>query len=261
MSASTFNAQAAAKFIADAHAAGRAYQNLEGALEPRSIADAYAVQEALRVLWEPIYGPVGGLKIATTTKVMQQLMGIDHPCGGMIYSRRIHASPYPLKLDDHQHVVVECELAVRVTRTLAKTAGPWTAQDVRAAVGEVMPAFELIEDRRADYKTTKATTLIADNAWNAGIVLGKPVSVPPEQELNGLKGRLVTPAGVKNGATDDPMGALAWVANLAADRGRPLSAGQVVITGSVVATLPIAAGETFTFEIDGLGRIEMTAKT
>ena len=72
--------------------------------------DAYLAQEALRGLWEPIWGPVAGLKIATTTKVMQALMGIDHPCGGMIYGRRIHASPYRLRLGDYQHCVIECEL-------------------------------------------------------------------------------------------------------------------------------------------------------
>ena len=54
-------------------------------------------------------------------------------------------------------------------------------------------------------------------------------------------------------------GALAWIANLAADRGRPLEAGQVVITGSVIPTLPIAPGETFRFELDGIGSVEMSA--
>ena len=55
-----------------------------------------------------------------------------------------------------------------------------------------------------------------------------------------------------------PMGALAWVANLAASRGLPLAAGQVVITGSLIPTLPIAAGETFSFTIDGIGAVRAT---
>ena len=157
------------------------------------------------------------------------------------------------------HVVVECELAVRDSETFSKRSTPWSREDVRRAVSTVMPAFELVEDRNAVYKETRALSLIADNAWNAGIVLGKAVQVPADLDLNGLKGRLANAAGTKEGATDDPMGALAWVANLAADRGKPLQAGQVVITGSIVATLPIAAGETFDFEIDGLGGIRMTA--
>lgn len=256
----SFDPAPAAGFIAAAHRDRAAFRNLPEDLAPQSVADAYAVQEALRAIWAPAYGPVAGLKIATTTKVMQQLMGIDRPCGGMIYKNRIHTSPYALGLGDYMHVVVECELAVRVDRTLYRREAPYTREDVRRAIGAVMPAFELIEDRNAVYKETRALSLIADNAWNAGIVLGAPVAVPAGMELNGLKARLTTGTSPKEGTTDDPMGALAWVVNLAADRGRPLEAGQVVITGSVVATLPIAAGETFEFEIEGLGRLRMTAK-
>ena len=255
-----FDPAAAARAIADAHASRQPFRNLSGALEPPTIADAYAVQEALRNLWEPIHGPIAGLKIAVTTKVMQELMGINHPCGGMIYASNVHASPYRLSLGRHMHVVAEFELAVRVGRTLAKKASPWTREEVRAEVIEAMAAFELIEDRNAIYKETRPATLIADNAWNAGIVLGKPVSVPMDRELDGLTGRLVMPSGVREGRTDDPMGALAWCVNLAADRGRPLEAGQVVITGSVIPTLAIAKGETFAFELDGIGSVEMTAE-
>ncbi|HRD78330.1 MAG TPA: hydratase, partial [Hyphomicrobiaceae bacterium] len=114
-----FNAAAAARVIADAHARRETYANLSGLLEPPTIADAYAVQEALLPLWGPTRGPIAGLKIATTTKVMQQLMGIDHPCGGMIYEGTVHSSPHELVLSQHMHVVVECELAVRLDRDLA----------------------------------------------------------------------------------------------------------------------------------------------
>jgi len=257
----SFDPAAAARFIAEAHAARQPYANLSGPLEPPTIAAAYDVQDELRKLWEPRHGPVAGLKIAVTTKVMQELMGIDHPCGGLIYADNIHASPHRLPMGRYMHVVLEFELAVRVGRTLEKKATPWSREEVRAEIVEVMPAFELIEDRNAVYKATRPVTLIADNAWNAGIVLGAPVSVPKPLELNGLVGRLTTPAGMREGRTDDPMGALAWCANLAADRGRPLEAGQVVITGSVIPTLPISVGETFSFELEGLGSIEITSTT
>lgn len=259
MTSTTFDPAAAARYIADAHAKRQIFTNLPEAIAPRTIADAYAAQEALRSLWEPLYGPVAGWKIAVTTKVMQDLMGIHHPCGGMIYTKRMHRSPLRLKLSDHMHVVVECELGVRLKSTLNGKSTPWTAAEVRREVAAVLPAYELIEDRNAVYKETSALSLIADAAWNAGVVLGEPVVVTPDRELNGLACRLETPSGIKTGVTDDPMGALAWVANLGIERGRPVQAGQVVITGSVVQTLPIAVGERFVFSIDTIGSIEMTA--
>ena len=113
-----------------------------------------------------------GRKIATTTKVMQQLMGIDHPCGGMIFASRVHRSPASIRKADFVNVRIECELAVRLGRDLPKEPQPYTRESVRRRRAEIMAAFELIEDRHADYKTCKALSLIADNAWNGGIVIG-----------------------------------------------------------------------------------------
>ena len=256
---SNYDPNAAARFIADAHTARSDYQNLTGALAPETIAQAYDAQEALRSLWEPIHGPVAGLKIATTTKVMQDLMGIDHPCGGMIYENRIHASPAALAAASFIHPMVECELAVRLAHDLPDEGSPYTAGDVRSAVGEAMAAFELIEDRNAVYKDCDARTLIADNSWNAGIVIGPATRPAADVELNGLGGRLTVNGEPKaEGPTDNPMGALAWVANLAVSRKRALKAGMIVITGSVVATLGIEPGDHFRFELDSIGATEMT---
>jgi 2-keto-4-pentenoate hydratase len=122
-----------------------------------------------------------------------------------------------------------------------------------------MAAFELIEDRKADYKSCKALSLIADNAWNGGIVLGAGTAPPAGSDLNGIAGSLSRNGGAElAGKTDDPMGALAWVANLAAERGRPLKAGMVVITGSVVPTIDIGIGERLDFALEGVGEVSMT---
>ena len=253
-----YDPKAAAQFIADAHEMRADFRNLPDELNPPTIADAYAGQAALAALWSEKYGAVAGRKIATTTKVMQDLMGIDHPCGGVIFEKRVHPSPMTLNAGDYIHVVVECELAVRLSRDLDGAAGSHTAASVRPAVGEVMAAFELIEDRNAVYKEADARTLIVDGSWNAGIVIGEALAVPPDMELNGVQGRLTVKGTLRDeGKTDDPMGALAWVANLAAEHGDPLRAGMIVITGSVVATLPIQPGEAFHFTLDGIGETRM----
>jgi 2-keto-4-pentenoate hydratase len=259
-----FNPNAAARFVAEAHRTRAAYCNLPDDLVPKTVDEAYAAQEALAELWAPRFGQVGGLKIATTTKIMQRLMGIDHPCGGMLFANRIFPSGKSIRRADYVNLVVECELAVRLDRDLPVRATPYSRGDARAAIGSVMAAFELIEDRNAVYTSTDALSLIADNAWNGGIVIGPETAPPPGHDLDGLTGKLWingdasgTPA--KTGTTDDPMGALAWVANLAAGRGRPLRAGQVVITGSVIPTLPIAPGDMFRFQLDSIGATEMTA--
>lgn len=249
----------AARFIDEAHKTGARYQNLPDALAPANVPEAYAGQAALVELWTPRLGPVAGLKIATTTKVMQALMGIDHPCMGTIFSSRIWTSPAEIRKADFVNVRIECELAVRLGRDLPKTSEPYTRESVRGAVKEVMTAFELIEDRFADYKATKALTLIVDNAWNGGIVIGPSKAVPADFELNGIQGTLKSNGKlVGEGKTDDPMGALAWLANQAVATNRPMTAGMVVITGSCIATLDIAPGERLDFALAGVGEVSGT---
>jgi 2-oxo-3-hexenedioate decarboxylase/2-keto-4-pentenoate hydratase len=255
-----FSAAAAARFIDEAHRTRAVYRNLPGDIAPGTVAEAYAAQEALAGLWEKRLGPVAGRKIATTTRIMQELMGIDHPCGGLIFASRIFHSPAFVRKDDYVNMRIECELAVRLGRDLPKQAEPYSRETARAAISEVMAAFELIEDRKAEYKTTSALSLIADNAWNGGIVIGPGMQLPAGLDLDGIAGTLQRdgkPAGT--GRTDDPLGALAWLANLAADRGRPLTAGMVVITGSVITTLDIAPGERLDLALDGVGAASMTA--
>jgi 2-keto-4-pentenoate hydratase len=254
-----FSPAEAARFIDEAHRTRARYQNLPDAIAPRTVAEAYAAQAALCQLWTPLIGPVAGLKIATTTRVMQELMGIDHPCMGTIFAARVYASPATIAKADYINVRIECELAVRLGRDLPKPTAPYTRESVREAVSDVMAAFELIEDRFADYKSSKALSLIADNAWNGGIVIGPARPLPAGLDLDGLAGVLRSDAReATTGRTDDPLGALAWLANQAAECGRPMTAGMVVITGSVIPTVDIAVGERLHFALDGIGATSLT---
>jgi 2-keto-4-pentenoate hydratase len=260
MSRAVSRAAEAARFIDEAHRTRTHYQNLPEAIAPGTVAEAYAAQAALCELWGPRLGPVAGLKIATTTRVMQELMGIDHPCMGTIFAARVYASPATIAKADYINVRIECELAVRLGRDLPQAGAPYAREGVRGAVSEVMAAFELIEDRFADYKSSNALSLIADNAWNGGIVLGPAIPLSANLDLDGIPGTLKRngkEAG--SGRTDDPLGALAWLANQAAECGRPMSAGMVVITGSVIPTVDIAPGERLDFALDGIGAASLAA--
>lgn len=255
-----FSPATAAHYVFEAHAARLPYQNLPSEIAPATVDQAYAAQEALAELLIPREGAVAGLKIAVATRVMQKLMGIDRPCGGMIFAHRIQVSPVELKLADYMNLVIEFELALRLGRDLPKLSTLWTAESVKPAIDAVMPAFELVEDRHAIYAGTNALSMIADNCWNAGVVLGAPVAYAPDRPLAGVAGRLAINGREEHGgSTDDPLATLAWVANLAAERGRPMNTGMVVITGSIIPTLPIRTGDRFVFSLDGLGSAEIAA--
>jgi len=246
-----------ARHMWQARRSGQDYANLPAQLRPASIAEAYAAQEAYWRLAEPVYGAVAGVKVATTTKVMQQLMGIDHPCGGAIFARTVRRSPTSVAKADFVHLRVECEIALLLAADLPAAGAPWTAQSVTPFVAGAMPAFELIEDRHAVYAETEATSMIVDNCWNGGVVVGALKAAAP-REVVGAKGRLtLNGAPSAEGNAEDPYATLAWLANLLAERQRDLNAGMVVITGSVVPTFSISAGDRVVFAVEGLGEVAM----
>jgi 2-keto-4-pentenoate hydratase len=248
---------AMAQWMWDARQRRAPYQNLPDELRPASIPEAYAGQETYYRLAEPVYGAVAGAKIATTTKVMQRLMGIDHPCGGAIFARTIHQSPAKLRAAEFVNLRVESEIALTLGRDLPAARAPWTRETVAPAVEDAMPAFELIEDRHADYAKTEAASLIVENCWNGGVVIGAAKAIPVAA-LTGVTGRLtIDGKAAGEGAAEDPGATLAWLANHLAERGRDLKAGMVVITGSLIATVSIARGQRAVFAVDGLGDVVM----
>jgi 2-keto-4-pentenoate hydratase len=244
---------AMAQHMWDARARRAPYRNLPDELKPASIAEAYAAQEAYYRLAEPVYGTLGGVKVATTTKVMQDLMGITHPCGGAIFSRTIHASPARIAKSDFVNLRIESEIALKLGAGLAVARAPWTAATVVPFVAGAMPAYELIEDRNAVYTETQAVSMIVENCWNGGVVIGapKPVAV---NDIVGIAGhQTLNGKPIGQGRSEDPFATLAWLANLLAERGRDLKAGMVVITGSLIPTFSVAPGDHAVFTVEGLG--------
>src|SRR5437764_8078870 len=102
--------------------------------------------------------------------------------------------------------------------------------------------------------------MIADNCWNAGVVLGRESPFDPSHSLDRVYGSVeIDGRASGEGRTEDPLGALAWVANLAVAHGRSLQPGMVVITGSIIPTFPVQPGNRVVFSIDGLGSTELVA--
>ena len=127
-----------------------------------------------------------------------------------------------------------------------------------------MPAFEIADDRNADYSTLAEhpLMLIADNAWNEGAVLGEPVQNWRDVDLAELRGAaFVDGKQIGEGHGRDVMGhpfeALAWLANNLASRGLGLWRSDVVITGSLVASRFAAPGEVLRFDAGALGAVDL----
>ena len=253
----------AASLIGSARLARRPLVSLPAECRPSDERDAYRVQEAVnRFLTTSGAGPLAGHKIGCTSPVMQAYLQIQNPCAGGVFANTMHHGIGTFRTADHVRLGVECEIAVQLSADLdGRRSGPGTRGGraaVADAVGAVMASIEVVDDRYADYRTIGTATLIADNFFNAGGVLGDAVGDWRRLDLASLTGRmLVNGREVGWGRGRDilghPLEALAWLMGNMASRGQALNRGDFVTLGSMVTTQWVGAGDTVRIEIDGLG--------
>ena len=254
---------AIARACLEMHRTRARYRPLDAAVRAAPLEDAYRVQDALhRLMAGAGRGEIAGWKIALTSKAMQQMSGVDQPAAGAIFSTVVHPSPARVDLAAYHHLGVEFEVAVRLGDALPASGEPWTRESVAGRVAACLPAFELIEDGDADYKTLDAFTLVAQNTWNGGVVLGAGVAAWRGVDLEAAVTRCWVndqPAG--EGKTGDALGhpfeAVAWLANLLNRRGRMLGRNMIVMTGSSITTKFPAPGDRVRFAIEGLGEVAL----
>lgn len=256
-------AERAARHLYDAHRDRRPYEALPDDISPATIDEAYDMQEAFQALLAPERGAIVGYKIALTTPVMQRMVGFDAPAAGAVFESGVHHSPASVSAADFGRLGAECEVAVRLNADLPASGAPYDRAGVAAAVGALMPAFELVDDRGADYGNLYFLGVAADNAWNAGVVLGQERSDWRSLDLENSQGAMTIngePAGEGYGrdVLGHPLDALAWLANVLAGRGRELKSGMLVMTGSIVSTKFLNPGDEAAFTFQGLGDIRLS---
>ncbi len=249
-----------ARQIFEANRRRERFRPLRGGDAPRSMEDAYRIQDEVHRLFEVEggLGPLGGHKIALTSRAVQELCGVDRPAYGAIFASVVQRSPAALQAADFMHLGLEFELAVAIGRDVPASGAPYDRASIAPYVEACTPAFELIEDRGADYGDLDAESILTDRCWCAGVVLGAPVrdwrdldlaAAPVELVWNGE----VVDRGVAGDSLGHPLEGLAWIANHLAARGRAMRQGDIVITGSALKTRFPAIGDAVTYRIAGLG--------
>ena len=254
----------AAKYLFDAHERRSPFAPLPPGLAPRTIAEAHEIQDAFVALRAQKLGGIAGYKLALTSPQMRRFVGVDEPQAGMMLESTLHRSPARVRAADYVRLIVEFEIAVQIADDLPAADKPFSRERVARAVGAVMPALELADDRNADYTTLARhpLELIADNCWNEGAVLGAPIEDWRAIDLAAVLG-VATINGNKVGegrggdAMGHPLDAVVWLADHLASIGRGLLRGDVVITGSIVTTKAVTAGDLVRFEVDSLGSVEL----
>jgi 2-oxo-3-hexenedioate decarboxylase/2-keto-4-pentenoate hydratase len=254
----------AAKRLAEQRLSLTPIEPLPHGQRPANEQEGYRVQQALnRLLSGSGMGAVAGHKIGCTTPVMQDFLGIPNPCAGEVFEKTVLYRSGRVPRHGFVRLGIECEIAVELGRDIYPQDAPFTRDSVANSVAGVMAAIEIVDDRYADYRILGVPTLIADDFFDAGCVLGDPVHDWRALDLTRISGATFIngiEVGRGTGALvmDHPFEALAWLARSRAMRGMGLRKGAFVLLGSVVETKWLQAGDEARVEIEGLGTLALS---
>lgn len=254
----------AAQRLFEAHQRREPFAPLPAELAPHTAEAAYAIQDAFVALRARERGAIAGYKIALSSAAMRRFVGVEHPQAGALFESTLLRTPAAVRATDYQRLIVEFEIAVQMAEDLPAADAPFSHEQVARAVGAVMPALELADDRNADYAelARHPFELIADNTWNEGVVLGCPLNEWHALDLAVARGWATINGrpvgeGVGGDAMGHPFDSVAWIANHLAAHRRGLLRSDIVITGSLITSKNARPGDLFRFSVEGLGEVEL----
>jgi len=228
------------------------------------MADAYAIQAALVARKLAAGRTIKGWKIGLTSKAMQDALKIDIPDSGILFDDMFFENGATIPGDRFIQTRIEAEIAF-VMKTDLK--GPDTTREqVLAATKYVCPALEILDTRivRIDPKTgsvRKIFDTISDNAANAGIVVGTERHDPSTTDLRWVgciarRNGEVEETGLGAGVLNDPVMAVAWLADRLAAYGQSIAAGDTVLSGSFIRPIEARSGDHFEADYGPFGTVE-----
>ena len=257
MTADTKAIQAVAARLRQAAETGNAIPPIRDELESGGIDAAYAVQQANTEHYLAQGRRLVGRKIGLTSKSVQKQLGVDSPDFGMLFADMAVADGEEVPLGKVLQPKAEAEVAFVLERDLMQEQVMLT--DLVSAVAYALPAIEIVGSRIENWNI-KLLDTVADNASSGLFVLGAE-----PRKLDGLDLRLCgmvmerrgEPVSVGAGAAclGHPLNAALWLARTMVSVGRPLKAGDIIMSGALGPMVPATAGDVLETRVNGLGSV------
>ncbi|MBP2293336.1 2-oxo-hept-4-ene-1,7-dioate hydratase [Azospirillum rugosum] len=228
-----------------------------------TIADSYRIQDGLVALKRAAGEVPTGWKIGLTSRAMQAALNIDTPDSGVLFNTMAFEDGATIPRGRFIQPRIEAELAFVLHTGLS---GPDTdVLDVLRATEYVVPALEILDTRiervcRDTGKTRTVCDTIADNAANAGYVLGGTPARPDRIDMRRAgaivsRNGVVEETGLGAGVLNHPARGVAWLVRRLAGMGQGVEPGEIILSGSFIRPIETGPAATVTADYGPLGTI------
>jgi len=198
-----------------------------------------------------------GWKVGFGAPLSMQKLQLNRPLIGFLTDKILLPSASTVSVKGWTKPALEPEVAVYMGKDLQARAD---IETTRSAIASLAPAFEVAD---LHFMPEDVEVILADNIFNRHVILGKADTSRVGGKLDGLIGYVshndedLTPVNDLEALTGDVIELVMHVANTLSVFGEKLRAGDVIITGSIVPPLSVAAGDSASYRLEPVGALSI----
>jgi 2-oxo-3-hexenedioate decarboxylase len=217
---------------------------------------AYALEQEIKKQHEASGHVVTGRKVGYANKAMWRILKLDTLVWAHMFDDTVHLAPQghcDMAIRHFRSARIEPEIVVKVSDP--KKEGPSGFEWI--ALG-----FEILDNPYPDWKFTPVD-FVAAWGLHAALIVGPTMAVThsnaetltnqlAEFKLSLMRNGELVEEGAGKNSLRSPALCVAELARAAAERGEPLRRGELISTGTLTNAQPIASGEEWRAELNGL---------
>jgi 2-keto-4-pentenoate hydratase len=201
-----------------------------------------------------------GRKIGLTSLAVQAQLGVDQPDFGILFADMAVAAGSSTSTVGLIQPKIEAEIAFGIGRDIVD---PGLAEEQLVdSIEWVAAALEIVDSRIADWRIGIAET-IADNASSGRFVIGEKRTMSSAIDLTecamtlSRNGR-VESTGKGRDCLGSPIISTLWLARKMIEVGRPLRAGEIILSGALGPMIAMRSGDIYFASVEGVGDVTVS---
>lgn len=236
---------------------------------PVDLDTAYEIQNAAIDLCAQ--RALGGWKVGRIPPAIEDTFGIDRLAGPIFADTIVHADSgavLDMPIFEGGFAAIEAEFVAVVDRDAPADKLVWSPEESLDMVADLRIGLEIASSPLATINDMGPPVVVADHGNNFGLVVGPSIKNWRTRSLDTMRCRtcinnLEVGTGGAFTLTGGFVRSVQFLLELAARRGRPLRAGDMIATGQTTGIHDVKVGETGTtdFGDDGMLSVSLVAAT
>jgi 2-keto-4-pentenoate hydratase len=225
---------------------------------PFPLAEGYDIADRIKAARLARGERIAGRKIGFTNRRIWPLYGVDGPIWGWIYDTTLHTIPADGAIPVPKQALPRIEPEIAFHFRTAPRAGMSVAE-IAGCIDWLCHGIEIVTSPYPDWRFSAADSVAAQGlhaAFWAGphVPMAKIGAAALESFTLTLTGAGERHAGQAGDVLDGPLHALRFLMDEIAQRpGTPaIGAGEVITTGTLTDARPVAPGQSWRTELDGI---------